>query len=313
MIYVDFSVADSTKMSNEEDEQIKVNESEQKEADKCQRNSESEQLVDDNAPKKRTSSRLAMKAASTASSAESKRRKIDLSIVKKEKFDEIDYSNGYWTPRQKRRLLVAIKKCGSRNVQEIKESSKCGKSSLAIVAMINKLKKKNDELNSVKVEVSQLDDFTSSFYNKKKKSESKRKSFAMLKDNPVDKWMEVMGQKGKVDASANVLMMSIDAIIKKEKHPKKGKVDYAAIYETFASLMKGDIPKPMNKATRTRFMEMVNNFQDIVNKMEPKFEDEMKMLSSFRLMDLSKSKNVLTRTVNPLNLPAKFFSKEKLM
>ena len=253
--------------------------------------------------RQRKSSRLASKAESAASG-----RNVS---------EETDSSSGIWTPRQKRRLLIALKEHGSRSIKKLEETANCGKSAEAIAAMINKIKKKNEETNNtIRVSVVETGELNSSFYIKKRKSnkpQRNKRSFIKMKNaNPLEKWLELMRTKAKANSSAKSVVLALDGVAKLEKQPDNGRVDFAAIYETVASLMRGDVPKQLDGPTQVKFCRIVDKFTAFIREKEPQFEAEMKAMSSFRLADLSKENPAVMKTVNPLCLPAEFFTKTLL-
>jgi hypothetical protein len=150
---------------------------------------------------------------------------------------------------------------------------------------------------------------------------------------PIENWVRMMEgdidynvlTKDEVDKNVSSAVPSMLSLIAKyERHPiinEDNKVDYAAIYESLAQLMRGEVPKDLNAETSAKILNMLTDLllSFKAAKDNPTAAEGKEMMSKYRQLDMKPSGGSVEEEeweaaaamtgANPFRLPMRLFQK----
>lgn len=224
----------------------------------------------------------------------------------------------HWTLKEKPIFHKQIQEHGTANLAKIMDHPGLKKAEEQVKEMIHFQKKANKMVEVLKIDA---------------KGPNDKIWVPKEIDNAIEAWISLAEiyktPLNSMDCS-HLLFDSLSTIITEEQHPHPDQcqgVDYAQIYQFIHDILSGELPKePSNKATASKILELMAELREMVALTKPAMSDELTMLERYTIRDLAahnlpfagkcpdKNMEALAETskLNPLHLPASFFSKKLL-
>lgn len=246
-------------------------------------------------------------------------KKFQVEHPKKSKKEKLERKRlAHWTLKEKPAFYKQVKEHGTADLSVLLDHPDLKKSEDQIKEMIHFQKKANKMVEVLKVDA---------------KSANDKIWVPKEIDNAIEAWISLAEiykvPHNSMDCS-HILSDTLSVIINEEKHPDPEQcqgVDYAQIYKFLHDILNGELPKePTNKATASKILELMAELREMVALAKPSITDELTMLERYTIRDLAahnlpfagkcqdKTIEALAETpkINPLQIPASFFSKKIL-